>query len=76
MQWIIKKKAKERKQIQKNLENNLKNLENLNLNLDQNDEYIGMKRDLEAIFDAKVEGSRIRSKCTEYEFWENLANIF
>ena len=52
------------------------NLEKSYLNLDQNYEYIGMKRDLEAIFDAKVEGSRIRSKCTEYEFGGKSSKYF
>ena len=67
--------AKEKKKIQTDLENRIKQIENSG-NYSENAEYIQMKKDLEGIYDKITEGARIRSKCRDYEFGEKSNKYF
>ena len=70
-----KAKALDRHKNQADLESRLKILENTT-NFVQNEEYIMKKGQLEDLYANQVEGSRIRSKCKEYEFGEKSNKYF
>ena len=68
--------AKEKRQQQRNLENQLKTLENC-LDEDDNLSYHNeIKNELDAIYDHIKEGIRIRSKCDWYEHSKKPAKLF
>ena len=57
------------------LENKLKKLEN-NTNYIENLEYIDCRNKLDKIYEQKINGIRIRSKCDWYGYGENSSKIF
>ena len=70
-----KKAAKDRRATQLELETRLKELENTD-NYIENNEYVRKKNDLEKIYDDYIEGVRIRSRCSEYELGEKSTKYF
>ena len=71
-----KKLAKEKRQSKLLLENKLIHFEKLNIDISQNEEYIQTKIALEKIFEERIEGQRIRSKCSIYEMGEKSSKYF
>ena len=57
------------------LENKLKKLEN-NTNYIENLEYIDCRNKLDKIYEQKINGIRIRSKCDWYEYGEKSSKFF
>ena len=57
------------------LENKLKKLEN-NTNCMENLEYIDCRNKLDKIYEQKINGIRIRSKCDWYEYGEKSSKFF
>ena len=57
------------------LENKLKKLEN-NTNYIENSEYIDCRNKLDKIYEQKINGIRIRSKCDWYEYGEKSSKFF
>ena len=57
------------------LENKLKKLEN-NTNYNENLEYIDCRNKLDKIYEQKINGIRIRSKCDWYEHGEKSSKFF
>ena len=57
------------------LENKLKKLEN-NANCIGNLEYIDCRNKLDKIYEQKINGIRIRSKCNWYEYREKSSKFF
>ena len=57
------------------LENKLKKLET-NTNYIENLEYIDCRNKLDKIFEQKITGTRIRSKCYWYEYGEKSSKFF
>ena len=56
------------------LENELKYFEKSSSSYSDNDDYLACKTKLDKIYDKKVEGLRITSKCDCHEKGENLQN--
>ena len=66
--------AKEKRQQQTNLENQLKILEK---SLDNDlSNYNAIKNELDVIYDHIIEGIRIRSKCNWYQHGEKSTKLF
>ena len=57
------------------LENKLKKLEN-NTNYIENLEYIDCRNKLDKIYEQKINGIRIRSKCDWYKYGEKSSKFF
>ena len=60
----------------KTLENKIKTVEENLTNNENNEEYLKCKRDLNYIYDQKIEGIKIRSKCNWYEDGEKSSKVF
>ena len=60
----------------KTLENKMKTFEENLTNNESNEEYLKCKRDLNYIYDQKIEGIKIRSKCNWYEDGEKSSKVF
>ena len=58
------------------LENRMKTFEENLTNNESNQDYLKCKRDLNYIYDQKLEGIKIRSKCNWYEDGEGSSNFF
>ena len=58
------------------LKNELKNFEKFGSRYSDNDEYLACKTKLDKIYDKKVKGLRIRSKCDWYKKGEKSAKFF
>ena len=72
---ISKLQAKNTKKENMFLENKLKKLEN-NTNYIENLEYIDCRNKLDKIYEQKINGIRIRSKCDWYEYGEKSSKFF
>ena len=70
-----KKAAKDRRATQLELETRLKELENTD-NYLENNEYVRKKIELEKMYDNYIEGVRIRSRCNDYELGEKSTKYF
>ena len=70
-----KLQAQNKKKEKMFLENKLKKLEN-NTNYIENLEYIDCRNKLDKIYEQKINGIRIRSKCDWYEYDEKPSNFF
>ena len=68
--------AKEKRREQQILEQNLKRLEESDIILNIDPDYIRTKIELENLINEKTEGIRIRAKCTEYEENERSSKYF
>ena len=71
---LSKLQAQNTKKGGKNLENKLKKLE-ANTNYIKNSEYIDCTNKLDKIYEQKMNGMRIRSKCDWYEYGENSSKF-
>ena len=71
---LSKLQAQNSKKGGKNLENKLKKLET-NTNYIKNSEYIDCTNKLDKIYEQKMNGMRIRSKCDWYEYGENSSKF-
>ena len=60
----------------KTLENKMKTFEENLTNNESNEEYLKCKRDLNYIYDQKIEGIKKRSKCNWYEDGEKSSKVF
>ena len=67
--------CKKKRQQRANLENQLKELEK-NLDEDNLSKYNSIKNELDVIYDHITEGMRIRSKCNWYEHGEKSKHLF
>ena len=71
---LSKLQAQNSKKEGKNLENKLKKLET-NTNYIKNSEYVDCTNKLDKIYEQKMNGMRIRSKCDWYEYGENSSKF-
>ena len=71
-----KELTKKDEQERKYLENTLKNLENVLDNYGNLESYHNIKDKIEEIYEKKVEGARIRTKCLWYEEGEKSSEFF
>ena len=58
------------------LENKLKKLNTTNTNYFKNSEYIDCRNKLDKIYEQKINGMRIRSKCDWNEYGEKSSKFF
>ena len=71
---LSKLQAQNSKKGGKNLENKLKKLET-NTNYIKNSEYVDCTNKLDKIYEQKMNGMRIRSKCDWYEYGEDSSKF-
>ena len=60
----------------KTLENKMKTFEENLTNNESNEDYLKCKCDLNYIYDQKLEGIKIRSKCNWYDYGEKSSMFF